>query len=320
MGKPIIDIIVDVETIGIFRPGFIPSRKYEKELISSMQEGKKLTKEQEKEKEKKMIISNAVFNVGITVQHNGDIKEQHQVGIDEFWLYPEHRIMDFYRKTFDKEGKDFTIRYETFGEFLVKCFYPLLKKCGENGKSKIKLHSYNASFDRRAFIDTAKLEGMIIPESIQNNWNCIMIQACNTLLKDNGRKYFNWIIKNEYDLINKPKHERGEYLTFGRNARITAETMYRYISKDLSFIEAHKGLQDTEIEGKILQWCKKNGGAKVNAEPIDGGWKELNHYAVPFHRRGMFDNKEVREDILSPINQEKLYSILESRGDERDWM
>jgi hypothetical protein len=310
--KPIINIIVDVETIGIFRPGFHPC-KSSAQTVSKSVDGHKLSKAEEKELNKKMIISNAVFNVGFTVQRNGEVLEKAQIGIDEFWLYPEHRIMDFYRKNFAKDGSDFTERYETFGEFLVKRFYPMIHKYKEH--YRVKFYSYNADFDRRAFIDTAKLEGMRIPESITDKWKCILIKVANTLLVDGGRKYFNWIIEQEYKLLSGYKYDQQQYLSAGRNARIKAETVYRYISNDISFIEAHKGMQDTEIEGKILEWCKNHKGAKLEEEPTSGGWAVLNADALPFKKKGNFDSRDIVA-LLSPANQEKLYEILEKRGDE----
>lgn len=37
--------------------------------------------------------------------------------------------------------------------------------------------------------------------------------------------------------------------------RYTAEILYRYIKKDLDFIESHTGLEDVEIETEILLYC-----------------------------------------------------------------
>ena len=311
--KPVLNIIIDVETIGIFRPGFHPCKSSAITIARGI-DGMKLSKDEEKELNKKMIISNAVFNVGITAQiKGGEVIEKTQIGIDEFWLYPEHRIMDFYRKNFAKDGSDFTERYETFGEFLIKRFYPMIHKYKEH--YRVKFYSYNADFDRRAFIDTANLEGMKLPKSITDKWKCILIKAANTLLIDDGRKYFNWIIEQEYELLNDCKYNQQQYLSAGRNARIKAETLYRYISGDNTFIEAHKGMQDTEIEGKILEWCKKNKGAKSLEEPTSGGWTVLNTKARPFQKKGNFDSHEI-VSLLSPANQEKLYEILEERGDE----
>lgn len=307
-----LDIIIDVETIGVFRPGYTPSRSVKPTILAEMN-GKKITKKQKEEKDSKMIISNAIFNVGITVQHKGKILESEQFGINEFWEYPEHRILDFYRKNFSKDGSEFTERYDTFGEFLKKVFYPMLTHY--SNYNEVALWSYNADFDKRAFIDTAKLEDMYIPMPILSKWNCIMILACNCLLTDGGKKYLNWITEQEYAIKNRPKAFQNEYISEGRNARTKAETLYRYISGNVEFIEAHKGMQDTQIEGEILEWCKRRKGWKdFDKTPKGGGWQVFNHKALPWQRLGTFDDKE-NIGLLSPINQERLSEIMDLRGE-----
>ena len=287
-------------------------KKLEKTVLD-IQTGKKIGKTEKKEVESKMIISNAVFNVGITIQHNGVILETMQCGIDEFWNYPEHRIMDFYRKNFAKDGSEFTEMYDTFGEFINERFFPLVQEY--MAKANVTLWSYNADFDRRAFVDTAKLENVYIPQPLLNSWKCIMVLACNTLLRDNGKKYFDWIIEQEYNLLSRPKSFQGHFMSFGRNARIKAETMYRYISGDAEFIEAHKGMQDTQIEGEILEWCKKKKGWKdLDCTPTSGGWTILNSLALPFQKKGTFDD-EYNVNLLKVLNQDKLDAILDKRGD-----
>jgi len=47
------------------------------------------------------------------------------------------------------------------------------------------------------------------------------------------------------------------YLTKRGQRRFTAEILYRYISKNNNFVEAHCGLEDCEIEAKILMDCLK---------------------------------------------------------------
>ena len=45
------------------------------------------------------------------------------------------------------------------------------------------------------------------------------------------------------------------YLTKRNQVRLTAEILYRYISKDNEFVESHTGLEDVEIERQILAYC-----------------------------------------------------------------
>lgn len=45
------------------------------------------------------------------------------------------------------------------------------------------------------------------------------------------------------------------YLTAQGKPRLTAEILYRFISKDNEFVESHTGLEDVEIEVQILAYC-----------------------------------------------------------------
>ena len=49
--------------------------------------------------------------------------------------------------------------------------------------------------------------------------------------------------------------EDNGYLTKNGQLRFTAEILYRFISKDENFVEAHTGLEDVEIETQILAYC-----------------------------------------------------------------
>jgi len=316
---PNIDVIVDVETIGIFKHN--SKRSANLSLISSgirsAKEGRKVSKDASKEVEKAMIIPNAVFNVGITLQHKGKILKtmsgedcSWNIGIKEFWEYPEHRIIDFYRKNFD--SSDFHYMYETFAEFLYEFFYPLLKSFKQ--MANIKLWSYNAMFDSRAFVDTAKLENEEIPKPILDNWNCIFVLVANTIVKNKYVQFVNWAVEKEYEFL-KNKKEQCKYISEKGNIRTNAQTIYRYISGDDSFIEEHKGMEDTQIEGEILEWCKKFKKWSLLDSTPNVAWTIINHKALPFQSIGHLDH-ELTQSILTETNREKLIEIYENFGRE----
>lgn len=47
------------------------------------------------------------------------------------------------------------------------------------------------------------------------------------------------------------------YLTASGQCRMTAEVLYRFITKDTSFTESHTGLEDVMIEKEIMAYCFK---------------------------------------------------------------
>lgn len=53
--------------------------------------------------------------------------------------------------------------------------------------------------------------------------------------------------------------EENGYMTKHKKPRprVTAEILYRFISKDTEFIESHTGLEDVDIERQILAYCFK---------------------------------------------------------------
>ncbi len=278
MFKPIVDIIVDVETIGVFTP-------YRNE----------------------MILPNAVFNIGVVVAHKGKILLKENICIDEFWNYPIHRILDFYRKNFTES--DFTLSYTTMKQFLMEWFYPLLREWSKD--FRVRLWSYNAGFDRKAIEDTAALENCIVPKQIIKDWNCIMVLS-NTLLAQQPElcKYSNFLVEEEYKCIGTDR--AGQFISPKMNNRTKAETVYRYITQNPEFKEAHKGMDDATVELDILEWCKAHKGwSKINTSPIGGSWTIFNSLAKPFQRIGNNQQKQFA-DNLTVANVEKLQKIADS--------
>ena len=53
----------------------------------------------------------------------------------------------------------------------------------------------------------------------------------------------------------RPWCEARGYITANNQVRLTAEIVYRYISGDEEFAEAHTGLEDTKIETEIFKYC-----------------------------------------------------------------
>ena len=49
--------------------------------------------------------------------------------------------------------------------------------------------------------------------------------------------------------------EENDYMTKNNQVKLTAEILYRYITRDNDFIESHTGLEDVDIERQILAYC-----------------------------------------------------------------
>ena len=86
------------------------------------------------------------------------------------------------------------------------------------------------------------------------------------ITKSKYRYYFNKdleicdILKMARDVIGKmPSYrkfcEENEFLTKNGRLSFKAETVYRFIKKDVDFIESHTGLEDVLIEKEIMAYC-----------------------------------------------------------------
>ena len=49
--------------------------------------------------------------------------------------------------------------------------------------------------------------------------------------------------------------EENGYMTKNNQVRLTAEILYRYMTRNNDFIESHTGLEDVDIERQILAYC-----------------------------------------------------------------
>lgn len=104
--------------------------------------------------------------------------------------------------------------------------------------------AYNINFDLRAITHTCKL--FDIDNQLLDNENIIFL--------DLWKLAKSFIATNRY---NKFCLSNG-FLTEKRKLpRTNAETIYRWISKDYSFIEQHTALSDCMIELEIYKTCKR---------------------------------------------------------------
>lgn len=102
---------------------------------------------------------------------------------------------------------------------------------------------HNARFDVRALNNTQRWSTkskhrFFFPRGVEV-WDT-MLMAGDTICKQ--PTYKKWC-------------EANGYMTKNGQVRKTAEVLYRYITKDISFVEDHTGLEDVLIETQILAHC-----------------------------------------------------------------
>ena len=132
-----------------------------------------------------------------------------------------------------------------------------------------KVGAYNMSFDKRAtnndirFV-TCSLIRWFFPYGVEffDIWN----MACTSFLR--SKNFIKWAIKNNF-------------VSPAGNIQTSAEVAYRYISKNVDFIESHTGLEDVEIETaiffKVLN-CNMSFDSRVVGHP----WRVVQEYREEF--------------------------------------
>lgn len=106
-----------------------------------------------------------------------------------------------------------------------------------------KVGAYNMAFDKKALNNAIRyysksLIRWFFPYGTE--YFCIWNMACQMILST--KTYIKFAEKNGFE------SEKGNLLT-------NAEVCYRYIKKELDFVESHTGLEDVKIEIQIMAKC-----------------------------------------------------------------
>lgn len=189
------------------------------------------------------IGSPLVYDIGFAVtDKKGNIYQSFSFVIEE--IFDNKKLMDtayyackipMYLKDLE-EGNTLKVKFLEMREVFLKCMKVYRVEV---------ISAYNLNFDMRALKNTTeKLYGkgkrFLTSEYKDIDLMCIWSFACEVLYS--RPSFINFIDK--YNLMT----EKGNPLT-------NAEVGYKYISGELDFEEEHRGLQDVEIECKLLAKC-----------------------------------------------------------------
>lgn len=98
--------------------------------------------------------------------------------------------------------------------------------------------------------------------------------------------------------------EENSFFTDSGNYKTSAEVVFRFIMKDVSFEEAHMGLMDAEIEAAILFHCVKVLGAKFNTEyPLNKICKRETYtpFAVKVNGNTLFEGEYKKKYVRNNV-------------------
>lgn len=112
-------------------------------------------------------------------------------------------------------------------------------------------YAYNSPFDERVF-----------------NYNCDWYKCINPFdvvpIFDIRGYAMSFIVDDTY----KAFCEANSLFTEAGNYSTTAEAMYKFLTGDINFVEAHTALSDSEIEKDILLECFKRGAVVNHDYPV----------------------------------------------------
>lgn len=196
------------------------------------------------------------YDIGFAVidTENGDILEEHSFAIAEIFLdkelmdsaYYKEKIPQYWKEI--KKGTRKLVKFETARRILCQT----IKKYNVN-----VIAAHNARFDNRStnlsrrYLTSSKYR-FFLPYGKIEIWDTL--KMAREVMREN-EDYTRFCLENNY-------------MTKKNQKRFTAEILYRYLTGNNNFEEAHRGIDDVRIEKEIFMYC-----LGVNPE-IDGRlWK-----------------------------------------------
>ena len=198
------------------------------------------------------ITPKVCFNIGWTIALlDGTIIEKSNLIVKSVYHVEPHFIFKYYyMKNFGIRDYEMAIKAEDTAEALEIFF---ARMAYYEKLYNVEYWSYNAGFDIGGIQLMINRKGLQNKYKLPIKWYDVLELFAETVGKTDVYKA--WCIKNEYNCIMNCE-ELYQYITPKGNFRTKAEIAWRYITKDLKFREAHIGMQDTEIELGILQYCR----------------------------------------------------------------
>lgn len=187
-----------------------------------------------------------VFNIGWAVLDldTEEVLKTESFVVAEIFRDPDLMSSSYYAEKIPaylediENGKIKLARMKTIQKIFYQDYY-------EYGVTEIYAH--NARFDYRSCTCTRRW----MTSSKERYFFPYGAKICDTL------KMARQMMKGNEDYTNFCK-EHG-YRTKNNQNRLTAEVLYRYLTKDTDFNEEHRAIEDVMIEKEILFACRKNG-------------------------------------------------------------
>lgn len=187
-----------------------------------------------------------VYDIGWTVEHDGIIVENRSFIVRETFRNTDLMQSAYYAKKLPLYYQGL-LTSEWVEESFLNIWRTFCEDCRKYNVHKVWAH--NAYFDCISLNTTLRtysngFRSWWLPYSCK--WYCTMQYAKNTIAAT--KRYRKWC------------KVTGETSHKGSRPSLRAESLYRYLTRNGAFVEAHTALQDALIEGEILKACRKAKG------------------------------------------------------------
>ena len=212
------------------------------------------------------------YDIGYAVcDRNGNIYEERSYVVAEMFIDNKELMKSaYYAEKLPQYWEDLKN-----GKREMKSIFNIRKQILEDMKkySIRKVGAYNMAFDKRALNTTlrycskSKLRWFF---PFRTTYFCIWHMACQVIM--NQMSYVKFALQN------------GLESTSG-NIQTSAESCYKFLKKQIDFVESHTGLEDVKIEVEILAECYKKHKA-MKTEIYPACWR------IPQRKRKEMDLKK----------------------------
>ena len=156
----------------------------------------------------------------------------------------------------------------------------------------INCYAYNSDFDDKVI-----------------TYNCNWFKVINPL--DNIPVFDIWGFASEI-ITNTPEYklfcEKNQLFTDAGNYKTSAEVVYKYITNQVDFSEAHIGIFDVDIETEILLYCIKHGAQwDKDYKPIKILKREISKpFTIKVNNKVIYQGKYIKK-----YNRNDIYNFTE---------
>lgn len=179
------------------------------------------------------------YNIGYVIANENEILVQKSFVVEQIW----HNLPLFKTAYYADKRPLYVSAMKARKTVLDKFGYICREMARDIKQHNVKVaFAYNSPFDEKVF-----------------NFNCDWFKCLNpfdtVIIKDIRAFAHKYIVNEDYMQF----CEENELFTESGNYSTTAETMFRYISNEIDFIEDHTALSDSIIELAILRKCLYRG-------------------------------------------------------------